>query len=164
MGCSQLALAWSLLVLVGSGAFAQELAAQSSSRLTDYDDSISSSSFGEPVFRLEPPNVINFSNLKGTSILCLASGIPKPTISWYSSAPASDLGQQVSLSGHLALGHPVSNVSNLRLIIQDGAALRLLPFKESDYRQEIHSTEYRCVASNQLATIHSRSVLVQAGK
>lgn len=135
--------------------------------LADYDQSASSSSFGEPVFRLEPPNVINFDNSKGATILCLASGSPKPSISWYTSG--SDMSQPQSwLSGgdqtQLQTRQLVNNITNLRYIINNGAAIRLLPFKESDFRQDVHSTEYRCVASNQVATIHSRSVLVQAGK
>lgn len=133
--------------------------------LLHYDQAISSSAFGEPVFRLEPPNVVNFANTKGTIIPCLVSGSPRPKITWYTTN-VGDMGQQSSLSGDMSLQQSrlVNNVTNLRKITQNGAALILLPFKETDFRQEIHSTEYRCVASNYLATIHSRSALVQAGK
>ena len=148
----------------------QQLAA--GSHLINYDKFISSSSFGEPVFRLEPPNVIKFLNTHGTTLLCLASGSPKPTITWYTSPSGSDLSEQTSLSDDNMINNnnrdpyirPVTNITNLRLIMQDGAAIRLLPFEESEFRQDVHSAEYRCVASNQVAKIHSKSVSVQAGK
>lgn len=147
---------------------AQEFS-DSSSHLAHYNAAGSSSSFGEPIFRLEPPSSITFSSSRGATILCLASGSPQPTISWYSSWSAIDIGHTGSSRGggestSMQQSRPVNNVTNLRQIVQNGAAIRLLPFKEADFRQEIHSTEYKCVASNYLATIHSRSVLVQAGK
>lgn len=147
------------------------------SHLSEFNQAASSSSFGEPIFRLEPPSVIKYSNLEGTTIHCLASALPKPTITWYTSS--LDTNEQNLLAGasfqdiiQLTTSHQhqqqtthlVTNVANLRQISQNGAALTLLPFKQSEFRQEIHSTEYRCVASNYLLTIHSRSVQVQAGK
>lgn len=149
-----------------------------SSHLMHYDQVISSSAFGEPIFRLEPPHIVNFANTKGAIIPCLVSGSPRPRITWYTTS-VGDIGQQSFLSnfGDTSPSSPasqqqqqqqqsrlVNNVTNLLQVTQNGAALILLPFKDSDFRQEIHSTEYRCVASNNLATIHSRSALVQAGK
>lgn len=134
----------------------------------DYDKSIASSSFGEPVFRLQPPNVIHYLNTQGTTLVCLASASPKATITWYSSQIGLDVSQLSALSGDNLLNDPnsrlVTNITNTRLILQDGAAIRLLPFKESQFRQDVHTAEYRCVASNRVATIHSKSVSVQAGK
>lgn len=141
------------------------------SHLTRFDQLISSSSLGEPVFRLEPPSVINFANSKGAIIPCLASGSPRPKISWYSNPIGSDTSQQRDLiiNGDLQLDQQstssmVTNVTGLRQIVQNGAAIQLLPFKEQDFRHDIHSTEYRCVASNYRGSIHSRSVTVQAGE
>lgn len=171
-----------LLLAIGQLLLALQLiksASCSEHHLAHFDPTISSSSFGEPVFRLEPPNVINLANSEGATIVCLVSGSPRPTVSWYSSSLGIDLSQQQqqqeqppsslssSFYGDLSLmqtNRPVGNVSNLRQILHNGAAIRLLPFKESEFRQDIHSTEYRCVASNQMATIHSRSVLVRPGK
>lgn len=140
------------------------------SHLAHYNAAASSSSFGEPIFRLEPPSSLTFSSSQGATILCLASGSPQPIITWYSTWSAVDTngGQTSGSPGgeltSLQQSRPVGNITNLRQIVQNGAAIRLLPFKEADFRQEVHSTEYRCVASNYLATIHSRSVLVQAGE
>lgn len=148
-----------------------------SSHLAHYDAAASSSSFGEPVFRLEPPSSLTFASSRGATLLCLASGSPQPSISWYSSWSAMDAAGSDAQAGDLSAAaggggsgglqqtsKPVANVTNLLQIVQNGAALRFLPFKEADFRPEIHSTEYRCAASNYLATIHSRGVLVQAGK
>lgn len=155
-----------------------------SSHLVGFDKSIASSLFGEPVFRLEPPNVIKFSSAQGATLLCLASGSPKPTISWFTSPIGSDLREQNSLAGgdvpvdintnansnfnnnneEYSYNKPVTNITNLRLILQDGAAIRLLPFDEGQFRRDIHLADYRCVASNSVASIHSKSVSVQAGK
>lgn len=150
----------------------------SGSHLVEFDRFISSSLFGEPVFRLEPPNAIHYSNTHGTTLLCLASGSPRPTISWFTSPSGSDLSEQASLSGdgptnananginsdYYPYNRPVTNITNLRLILQDGSALRLLPFEESEFRRDVHTADYRCVASNQVATIHSKSVSIQAGE
>lgn len=146
------------------------------SHLMHYDQAISSSAFGEPIFRLEPPSTVNFANTKGAIIPCLVSGSPRPRITWYTTS-VGDIGQQSflrnfgdssssssSAAQQQQQSRLVNNVTNLLQVTQNGAALILLPFKETDFRQEIHSTEYRCVASNNLATIHSRSALVQAGK
>lgn len=155
-----------IIALVTLSLFATSKQSTGTLHLVDYDKAISSSTFGEPVFRLQPPSVINYSNTRGTTLLCLASGSPKPTISWYTSPAGFDTSQQTTLSDELASDQNrlVTNVTNLRIILQNGSALRILPFKPSDYRQDIHSAEYRCVASNQVATIHSRSALVQAGE
>ena len=141
-------------------------ATSSHSHLVDYDKTVSSSTFGEPVFRLQPPSVISYSNTRGTTLLCLASGSPKPTISWYTSPAGFDTSQQTALADDLTSDQSrlVTNVTNLRVILQNGSAVRLLPFKIADYRQDVHSAEYRCVASNQVATIHSKSALVRAGE
>lgn len=150
------------------------LSTASSTHLSQYNQVASSSSFGEPVFRLEPPSVIEFANWQGATLPCLASGSPRPTIAWFSSASSNvnsyNLDQGGQPSGYLQsssaaeLTRPVGNVTNLRQILNGGATLRLLPFEEADYRPEVHSTEYTCVASNDLGSVHSRSVFVQAGE
>lgn len=158
-GCAQ----WGLLLLL----FGLQLVASKYQQLNYYDASASSSSFGEPVFRLEPaPNVIEFSNFKGLSIPCLASGWPRPQVIWFA---GSNCLEQSNLGGDLGsqqqsqdAPRPIGNLTGLRVILNGGQTLKLLPFAESDFRQEVHNTEYRCVAFNQLGAIHSRSVQVQA--
>lgn len=171
----------SLLLALATPGIAGPTSSSSSSNslLASYDQQASSSAFGEPIFRLEPPNEIELINTKGATILCLASGSPRPKITWYSSGGngglfdtsslqhspfANGADQQQSVDSSSSSSRPIGNITNLRQISQNGAALRLLPFSETEYRPEVHSTEYKCVASNHIATIQSRSVLVQAGK
>lgn len=46
-------------------------AATTTNHLIQYDQYVKSTPLGEPIFRLEPPNVINFSNETGAVIPCL---------------------------------------------------------------------------------------------
>lgn len=149
--------------------------------LNYYDQAATSTAFGEPVFRLEPsPSLIHYDHSRGATIMCLASGNPLPRITWYTSAADVDIGHNVALTSNLdnsnnnngiltlnnddQISRPVTNISGVRQIINGGTILRLLPFEKIDYRPDIHSAEYRCVATNSVATIHSRSVQVQAGE
>lgn len=100
----------------------------------------------KPYFIQEPESKVLFSNNSGTSIPCIASGNPKPVIEWM-------------VKG----GFLVKNIEGLRAIRQDGS-LVFLPFRGEDYRPEIHSTTYYCLASNTLGTVRSRDVTVKAGK
>ncbi|KAG9510604.1 39S ribosomal protein L11, mitochondrial, partial [Fragariocoptes setiger] len=111
------------------------------SQLSEFDHEVRSSPMGEPIFRLEPPNMVTFTNNTGATISCLASGSPTPRIVW--------------LSGE-SEWRPISNVSGLRHVSAGAHTLRLLPFASADYRHDIHATTYRCVAYNGLARIHSR--------
>ena len=43
-------------------------------------------------------------------------------------------------------------------------SLVISAFKPHDYEQEIHSTVYKCQASNMLGSIVSRDVVINAGK
>lgn len=38
------------------------------------------------------------------------------------------------------------------------------PFRAEDYRQNIHSNVYKCVATNPIGTIKSRDIIVKAGQ
>lgn len=95
---------------------------------------------------MEPPSRVEFSNTSGGWIDCTASGSPPPTINWLS----------VDGSG-------VEDVLTVRRVLHNGT-LVLLPFSAAAYRQDIHNTVYRCVASNTVGRIISRDVQVRAGK
>jgi hypothetical protein len=60
-------------------------------------------------------------------------------------------------------GTPALDVHGVRRVLLNGT-LVLLPFPAAAYRQDIHSTVYRCVASNAVGRIISRDVQVRAGK
>lgn len=99
-----------------------------------------------PAFVMEPPTRLEFSNSSGGWLDCSASGSPQPTIDWLS-----------------VDGTSVGDVSGIRRVLRNGT-LVLLPFAAAAYRQDIHSTVYRCVSSNSVGRIISRDVQVRAGK
>ncbi|XP_035789897.1 Down syndrome cell adhesion molecule-like protein Dscam2 isoform X1 [Anopheles albimanus] len=97
-----------------------------------------------PSFVMEPPSRLEFSNSSGGWLDCSASGSPQPTIDWLS-----------------VDGTSVGDVGGVRRVLRNGT-LVLLPFPAAAYRQDIHSTIYRCVASNTVGRVISRDVQVRA--
>ncbi|XP_049818857.1 Down syndrome cell adhesion molecule-like protein Dscam2 isoform X3 [Aethina tumida] len=97
-----------------------------------------------PAFVMEPPPRLEFSNSSGGWLDCSASGSPQPSIDWLS-----------------VDGTSVGDVSGIRRVLRNGT-LFLQPFAAAAYRQDIHSTVYRCVASNTVGRIISRDVQVRA--
>ncbi|XP_025200616.1 Down syndrome cell adhesion molecule-like protein Dscam2 isoform X5 [Melanaphis sacchari] len=104
----------------------------------------SSSDFTGPSFLLEPPGKFEFSNTTGAWIDCTAAGHPAPHIRWLT-----------------ADGTPVQDIPSLRQDMSNGT-LALLPFSPAMYRQDVHSSVYRCLATNDVGTIVSRDVHVRA--
>ncbi|CAH1377592.1 unnamed protein product, partial [Tenebrio molitor] len=99
-----------------------------------------------PVFLLEPPAHLTFSNTSGSQVSCSAHGSPTPQVDWL-----------------LQDGQTVTAVPGLRQSLGNGT-LYFPPFRGEDYRKDVHSTVYRCRASNLAGTILSRDVNVRAGK
>jgi hypothetical protein len=95
---------------------------------------------------MEPPSKLEFSNSSGGWLDCSASGSPQPSIDWLSID-----------------GTSIGDVGGIRRVLRNGT-LVLLPFPAAAYRQDIHSTIYRCVATNRVGRIISRDVQVRAGK
>lgn len=95
---------------------------------------------------MEPPSRLEFSNSSGGWLDCSASGSPQPSIDWLSID-----------------GTSIGDVGGIRRVLRNGT-LVLVPFPAAAYRQDIHSTIYRCVASNRVGRIISRDVQVRAGK
>lgn len=101
-----------------------------------------------PRFLSEPASRIHFVNTAGVLIHCgQVAGIPSPTVQWVT---AGD-------------GQPVTTVHNLRTTFPNGT-LYLQSFQANRYRQDVHATTYRCVATNSVGTTGSRDVRVRAGK
>ena len=93
----------------------------------------------------ETPTDIVFLNTKTTRIKCKADGRPKPTISWI-----------------YANGGAVGNISGIRHIISDGT-LEFPAFLAKDFNVEAHNARYKCVAKNDVGTLHSSAFSVKAG-
>ncbi|XP_065348547.1 cell adhesion molecule Dscam2 isoform X2 [Cloeon dipterum] len=97
-----------------------------------------------PVLVLEPPQKLDFSNSSGGWLDCSAAGQPAPTITWL----AAD-------------GSPAAEVPGVRRLLLNGT-LHLLPFPAAAFRQDVHSTTYRCLAENPAGRVISRAVQVRA--
>lgn len=96
-----------------------------------------------PKLVLEPPAVMEFSSETGAVLPCSAQGQPAPLVTWEKKD-----------------GAPASPVVGLRDVRSDGS-LVFSAFLSAQYRQDVHSATYRCVASNALGTVKSRLVHVQ---
>lgn len=93
----------------------------------------------------ETPTDIIFLNTKTARVKCKANGRPKPTISWIQ-----------------ANGRAVGNISGIRHVISDGS-LEFPAFNAKDFNAEAHKAKYKCVAKNDVGTLHSSAFSVKAG-
>ncbi|GAB6024304.1 hypothetical protein CHUAL_008996 [Chamberlinius hualienensis] len=101
-----------------------------------------------PIFVLEPPDRVDFSNTTGAIIHCVAKSNPPAKILWIRSTDNAE-------------GETIGSIPELRTIYPNGS-LHFLSFKAEIYRHDIHSTIYRCLASNTIGTIISRDVKIRA--
>ncbi|GFY63067.1 down syndrome cell adhesion molecule-like protein Dscam2 [Trichonephila inaurata madagascariensis] len=107
---------------------------------------VSSFDLAAPTFTVEPPYLVEFYNTNGAEIPCSAHGRPSPYVSWVRRVDSL-----------------VEDIPGLRHIRPNGS-LVFMPFGPEDYRQDIHASVYKCVASNIVGTVGSRDVHVRAGK
>lgn len=106
----------------------------------------SSSDRKGPYFMVEPDPKVEFMNSTGASVVCSSQGNPLPFIRWIKKD-----------------GSSVTDITGLRHVRPDGT-LVFSPFRAEEYRQDVHATIYRCIASNVVGSISSRDVNVRAGK
>lgn len=97
-----------------------------------------------PIFIHEPPDNVAFTNNSATTIECSAHGDPIPNLSWIHKG-----------------GGAVETIQDLREVFPNGTML-FYSFRSEDFRPDIHTVPYRCVASNSLGSIISRLVHVRA--
>ncbi|XP_073979424.1 cell adhesion molecule Dscam2-like isoform X3 [Rhodnius prolixus] len=91
-----------------------------------------------PRFLLEPPPWLEYTNSSGAILSCSARGNPQPTITW--------LDQMDKL---------VTHMRGVREILSNGS-LYLPPFPVERMADEVHTTTYRCLASNPVGKVVSR--------
>ncbi|XP_049521428.1 Down syndrome cell adhesion molecule-like protein Dscam2 [Dermacentor silvarum] len=114
------------------------------------DSSWASTSGQGPRFVREPPPRLRFHNSTGGSLECSTRGHPTPELRWLA---LDDTG--------VVPGTPALDLPGLRRVRADGS-LEFLPFRADQYRQDVHSATYRCLASNRIGVIGSRDVHVRA--
>lgn len=102
--------------------------------------------FRAPSFLMEPPVRVEFSNITGSWIDCTADGHPTPRIEWTTTD-----------------GSPAIDILGIRTVLRNGT-LMFPSFSPGEYRQDVHSAIYRCVATNTVGSIISRDVQVRGGK
>lgn len=117
-----------------------------------------------PSFQMNLPPKISFSNNTGLVLNCAVNGYPTPVVSWQTESGISVLVPTQTgsfnnnenskyLQSNLPLvhHHPTTN------------ALVFRPFTSNEFSPEVHSTKYRCLASNSHGTITSPFVQIRAG-
>lgn len=100
-----------------------------------------------PTFITEPASDVQFANTKGVLIPCQGNG--NPLISWQ-----KDDGSSVDHINKNGSQH------HLRYVRPQEGSLIFSPFKANDYRPDIHSSVYRCLAKYSFGTIRSKDVHV----
>ncbi|GIY84676.1 down syndrome cell adhesion molecule-like protein Dscam2 [Caerostris darwini] len=113
--------------------------------INDISEYQSTDALKGPTFVNEPPNDVTFLNTYGTIVPCSATGHPNPTVTWRTED-----------------GTVVVNVPGLRHVRWDGS-LDFPPFAQEDFRKDVHTAVYRCVAMNNAGILGSRDVRVRAG-
>lgn len=98
-----------------------------------------------PQFIIEPPSNVHIPNNSGLTIQCVASGT-LVKINWVKSDNSE-----------------LEPVGKLRKISADGSLI-FNKFSPSEFRPDIHNTAYKCIASNSVGRITSRTVRVKASK
>ncbi|CAG9136235.1 unnamed protein product [Plutella xylostella] len=99
-----------------------------------------------PVWLLEPPARLVFSNSTGARVSCAAHGSPPPALAW-----------------QLPDGAPLHDVPGLRQVLDNGT-LVFPAFPAARYRQDVHGAVYRCRASSAHGAVLSRDMRVLAGE
>lgn len=139
------------------------LQSQTSSRLNKLNGHHSQQSIQGPIFQQDLPAKVSFSNNTGLILKCLATGQPQPTISWQTETGISVLNPSQTIDSLNLLSN--DNSKYLPLVHQNSNtnALVFRSFASDEFSPEVHSTKYRCLATNIHGTITSSLVQVKAG-
>ncbi|XP_039278210.1 Down syndrome cell adhesion molecule-like protein Dscam2 isoform X4 [Nilaparvata lugens] len=92
-----------------------------------------------PIFQHEPPPWLELTNSSGGTLSCSAQGTPQPDIRWLDHTDKE-----------------VTHIPRLREVLLNGS-LFFPPFAAEEFRPDVHSATYRCLATNPIGTIVSRA-------
>ncbi|CAM1309777.1 Uncharacterised protein at_DN0010 [Pycnogonum litorale] len=101
-----------------------------------------------PIFILQPPSLVLFINSNSTHINCIVHGSPPPKVQWIHVSSNDNEAKVTDIPGLLSVHANNSILFN--------------SFQPEQYDQKIHSTGYRCKATNIHGTIISRVTTVKA--
>ncbi|KAH7969430.1 hypothetical protein HPB52_017975 [Rhipicephalus sanguineus] len=118
-----------------------------------------------PTIVLEPPTLVEFSSDAGAVLPCSAHGQPQPNVRW--EKEGRELGNHGSRAFLVLLvvyttAFPLQ-VPGLRETRSDGS-LVFPAFSGSQFRPEVHTATYCCVASNAFGLVKSRLAHVRGGE
>ena len=114
-----------------------------------------------PRFLIEPSTGRHyFSNSTGLLLNCQASG--QSTVYWVLASELTKIASDSSRSNQDLEQFRLLSITGIRHLPSNGS-LHFPPFAASSLNPSIHSTAYKCVASNSAGTIVSRTVHVAAG-
>ncbi|KAH7969064.1 hypothetical protein HPB52_014181 [Rhipicephalus sanguineus] len=105
-----------------------------------------------PRWLSEPPARLLFSNWTGATVRCSAEGDPRPDVWWVSAVDGLNASALSAATSRPQL-----------LSVHEGT-LTFLPFREHQFRSELHRGSFRCRARNARGTVLSTAVHVNAGK
>ncbi|CAM1309784.1 Uncharacterised protein at_DN2487 [Pycnogonum litorale] len=103
-----------------------------------------------PIFILQPSSLVQFMNDHRTIVDCIVHGNPPPKVTWMNVG-----------NGHGDSDQPVRDVPGLLTILSNNS-LSFHPFRADQYDQKVHSSGYRCQATNTYGSIISQVTTVKA--
>ncbi|XP_015601116.1 Down syndrome cell adhesion molecule-like protein Dscam2 isoform X2 [Cephus cinctus] len=97
-----------------------------------------------PSFVAEPLSRVEFTNVSGGRVDCIARGNPAPTVDWI----ATD-------------GGSIASIPGIRHVLGNGT-IYFPSFEAEAFRQDVHWAIYKCSAINSVGAVVSRDVTVRA--
>ncbi|GAB6020358.1 Down syndrome cell adhesion molecule-like protein 1 [Chamberlinius hualienensis] len=118
-----------------------------------------------PSFQQLPPTKVEFSNNSFMWVSCSAEGVPKPVIRWTrvptQTLPSNGDDERRTPGTRGRPAKQLTDIAGVREVLPNGT-LVFHPFSPETYKQDVHSSTYRCEASNYIGTIVSHDVWIRA--
>ncbi|CAN7938015.1 unnamed protein product, partial [Ixodes hexagonus] len=102
-----------------------------------------------PRWVLEPPARLLFSNWTGATVRCSAEGEPRPEVWWVTSSDGANVSSLATARAQLLSTHDEQ--------------LSFAPFRDHQFKADVHRAAFRCKAHSVRGTILSTIVQVTAG-
>ncbi|CAN8026660.1 unnamed protein product, partial [Ixodes persulcatus] len=103
-----------------------------------------------PRWVTEAPARLLFSNWTGATVRCSADGEPRPEVWWVTSSDGANV--------------TTLPAARAQLLSANDEQLSFAPFRDHQFKADVHRAAFRCKAHNARGTILSRIVQVTAGE